>query len=161
MFLPRFDAREACALFEREHVTVTNLVPTMLQRMLAAAPSAGFAGGALRLVLSGGAPIAPATVRAVLETFRCEYVQTYGMTQTSPYLTLSLLHETLRALPTEQQFRLRAAGGDSEHPFAGPEFGYRLTNSGHLAGEFQTRNSFGKSGRGGVEALSLQDIGAV
>jgi fatty-acyl-CoA synthase len=111
VFLPRFDAREACELFERERVTVTNLVPTMLQRMLAAAPLAGFAGGALRLVLSGGAPIAPATVRAVLETFRCEYVQTYGLTETSPYLTLSVLEARHRALDADAQLRQRARTG--------------------------------------------------
>jgi fatty-acyl-CoA synthase len=111
VFLPRFDPVAACDLFAREEVTVTNLVPTMLQRMLAAAPGAGFAGGALRVVLSGGAPIAPATVRAVLETFRCEYVQTYGLTETSPYLTLSVLDARHRALDPEAQLRRRARTG--------------------------------------------------
>ena len=111
VFLPRFDPAAACALFQREGVTVSNLVPTMLQRMLAAAPAVGFSGGALRLVLSGGAPIAPATVRAVLQTFRCEYVQTYGLTETSPYLTLSCLEPRHRALDEEAQLRRRARTG--------------------------------------------------
>ncbi|MEZ6017877.1 MAG: AMP-binding protein [Planctomycetota bacterium] len=111
VFLPRFDPSAACALFAAAGVTVTNLVPTMLQRMLAAAPGAGFEGGALRLVLSGGAPIAPATVRAVLETFRCEYVQTYGLTETSPYLTLSVLEARHRALDLDAQIKRRARTG--------------------------------------------------
>jgi fatty-acyl-CoA synthase len=67
--------------------------------------------GRLRLVMSGGAPIAPALVRAVVETFGCEYVQTYGLTETSPYLTMSLLSERLRALPPEQQLAWRAKTG--------------------------------------------------
>lgn len=110
-FLPAFEERAALALMEDAGVTVTNLVPVMLQRMLKVAPEAGFDGGSLRLVLSGGAPIAPATVRAVLDTFRCEYVQTYGLTETSPYLTLSTLEPRHRALPEEQQLARRARTG--------------------------------------------------
>ncbi|MEM9802390.1 MAG: long-chain-fatty-acid--CoA ligase [Planctomycetota bacterium] len=110
-FLPAFDAREALAMFERLQVTVTNLVPTMLQRMLAAAPDVGFEGGSLRLVLSGGAPIAPATVREILRRFRCEFAQTYGLTETSPYLTLSLLEPRHRRQSEERQLARRARTG--------------------------------------------------
>jgi len=46
-----------------------------------------------------------------MATFGGEYVQTYGMTETSPYLTLSLLAPHLRALPPDQQFRYRARTG--------------------------------------------------
>jgi len=38
-------------------------------------------------------------------------VQTYGMTETSPYLTLSLLHGHLRQLPEEKQLAYRARTG--------------------------------------------------
>src|SRR5690606_29509299 len=89
VFLPHFTAGAALELLERERVTITNLVPTMLNLMVAAPDAAG-RRYALRAMLSGGAPIAPDVVRAILATFRCDYVQTYGMTETSPYLTLSL-----------------------------------------------------------------------
>ena len=110
-FLPDFEEASALALLAELEVTVTNLVPVMLQRMLAAAPRCAFTGGSLRLVLSGGAPIAPATVRAVLRTFGCEYVQTYGLTETSPYLTLSVLEPRHRELPEEAQVARRARTG--------------------------------------------------
>ncbi|MEM6569636.1 MAG: long-chain-fatty-acid--CoA ligase, partial [Planctomycetota bacterium] len=110
-FLPEFGAREALALFSELEVTVTNLVPTMLQRMLREAPGFGFDGGALRLVLSGGAPISPRAVRDVLETFRCEYVQTYGLTETSPYLTLAMLEPRHRGLSESAQLARRARTG--------------------------------------------------
>ena len=119
-FLPEFDAKNALTIFESCGVTVTNLVPVMLQRMLAAAPPMGFDGGSLRLVLSGGAPIAPATVAAVLDTFRCEYVQTYGLTETSPYLTLGILEPHHRKLPPEQQLARRSRTG---RPFETVELG--------------------------------------
>ena len=59
-------------------------------------------------MLSGGAPIAPDVVRRILDTFGCDYVQTYGMTETSPYLTLSLLppEELRRSCRSTQQLHL-------------------------------------------------------
>jgi acyl-CoA synthetase (AMP-forming)/AMP-acid ligase II len=148
VFLRRFDAGAALDLIEREHVTITNLVPTMLNTMVNDA-SARFAGGgagsaeparssgaaaartailpgarsdrgtsprrrdwsSLRLLLSGGAPIAPEIVRRVMSTFGCEYAQTYGMTETSPYLTLGLLKDHLKSLPLEEQFLYRCKTG--------------------------------------------------
>ncbi len=108
---PRFEPRETLALIEREGVTLTNLVPTMLNLMVKHEERERFDYRSLRLILSGGAPIAPAVVKAIVDTFRCEYVQTYGMTETSPYLTLSLLTEPLRALPPDEQLRYRAKTG--------------------------------------------------
>jgi acyl-CoA synthetase (AMP-forming)/AMP-acid ligase II len=118
VMLPRFEAREALELIERERVTLTNLVPTMLNLMVKHEDRARFDYSSLRLILSGGAPIAPAVVRAIIETFGCEYVQTYGMTETSPYLTMSLLTEELRRRPAEEQLRYRAKTG---RPFLGVE----------------------------------------
>jgi len=116
--LPRFEAESALALVERERVTITNLVPTMLNRMVRHPRAAAFDASSLRLVLSGGAPIAPTLVREVQERFRCEYAQTYGMTETSPYLTISLLREHLRALPPEERLRYACKAG---RPFANVE----------------------------------------
>lgn len=111
VLLPRFEPSRALDLLERERVTLTNLIPTMIQRLLAEPGVADRDWSALRLLLSGGAPIAPAVVRRLIETFRCEYAQTYGMTETSPYLTLSLLRDHHRDLPAEEQLRIRARTG--------------------------------------------------
>ncbi len=90
VFLRRFAPGPCLDLFERERVTVTNLVPTMLNRLVHEGGAASRDYSTFRLLLSGGAPIAPHTVRRIRETFRCRYVQTYGMTETSPYLTFSI-----------------------------------------------------------------------
>lgn len=112
-FLPHFEARAALGLILERRVTVTNLVPVMLQRMLHEVRSGAVPvdDHGLRLVLSGGAPIAPATVADVLETLRCEYVQTYGLTETSPYLTLAILEPRHRELPEAHQLAIRARTG--------------------------------------------------
>ena len=75
-------------------------------------PDAGkFDYSRLRVLLSGGAPIAPEVVRKIVETFRCDYIQTYGMTETSPYLTLSILKDHLKKLPLEDQLRFKSKTG--------------------------------------------------
>ena len=117
VFLPQFTAPAALDLLADERVTITNLVPTMLNLMVKE-PGAGDRSYALRVMLSGGAPIAPDVVARIMQTFGCDYVQTYGMTETSPYLTLSLLPDHLRALPPEQRLRWQAKTG---RPFRGIE----------------------------------------
>ena len=111
VFCPRFDERAVLDSIVREGVTMTNLVPTMLQRLVSFEGAALRSYPSLRMLLSGGAPIAPSVVRRIVETFRCEYVQTYGMTETSPFLTLSLLKPHLRSAPAEVQFTYRAKTG--------------------------------------------------
>lgn len=113
--LARFEAGAALDLLERERVTITNLVPTMLSRMVAHPGARERDFKSLRLVLSGGAPIAPTLVAAVIETFRCEYAQTYGMTETSPYLAISLLHDSMRSLPPAEQLAIRCKTGRAFH----------------------------------------------
>jgi acyl-CoA synthetase (AMP-forming)/AMP-acid ligase II len=50
-------------------------------------------------------------VRKIVETFKCDYIQTYGMTETSPYLTLSILKDHLKTLPWEKQLEFKASTG--------------------------------------------------
>ncbi len=116
--LPRFEARAALELFARERVTITNLVPTMLNLVVRHPDARAFDLSSFRLVLSGGAAIAPALVRETIDLFGCTYAQTYGMTETSPYLTISLLDDSLRALPPEERFRYVCKTGRA---FAGVE----------------------------------------
>ena len=89
-------------LIENERVTVSNMIPTMLN-MLVNEETGGVDLSSFRLVLSGGAPISPKLVRTIIEKFGCDYIQTYGMTETSPYLTISRLNEHLKQLPFDQQ----------------------------------------------------------
>jgi acyl-CoA synthetase (AMP-forming)/AMP-acid ligase II len=111
VMLPRFDEEAVFAAIERERVTVSNLIPTMLNRLVRFEGAERRDVSSLRRILSGGAPIAPEVVREVMRVFRCEYVQTYGMTETSPYLTLSLLKSHLATLAPDEQFKFRAKTG--------------------------------------------------
>jgi fatty-acyl-CoA synthase len=114
-FLPRFETSACLELCSREGVTLTNLVPTMLQRVLAAVEDGAAPPQSLRLCLSGGAPIAPAVVERILTNLGCAYRQTYGLTETSPYLTLSGLTAEEERLPLAQR-ALRLARTGSPFP---------------------------------------------
>ncbi len=163
VMLPRFEADAAVEAIEREGITLTNLVPTMLKRLVESprAPAARFAS--LRLVLSGGAPISPALVRQVLAVLGCEYAQTYGMTETSPYLTLGLLPEALRRLAPEEVLRLRARTG---RPFGEVELevvdeaGRRVPADDRTVGEIRVRGATvtpGYWGRPEETAMAIRD----
>ncbi|MBK7642041.1 MAG: AMP-binding protein [Planctomycetes bacterium] len=142
VYLPRFEPELALELLVRERVTITNLIPTMLNLMVRHPSARGRDYSGLRAILSGGAPIAPQLVREILELFGCEYVQTYGMTETSPYLTLGLLKPHLAALPLEERVRWLAKTG---RPFQGVELrvvdeqGNDVPADGQSVGEIRVR----------------------
>jgi len=142
VYLPRFEPESALDLLVRERVTITNLIPTMLNLMVRHPSAAGRDYASLRAILSGGAPIAPTLVHEILELFGCQYIQTYGMTETSPYLTLGLLKPHLSALPLEERVRWLAKTG---RPFQGVELrvvderGRDVPADGKSVGEIRVR----------------------
>lgn len=106
-----FDPKVVLETIEKEKVTLTNLIPTMLNLMVNHPEAGRFDYRSLRVILSGGAPIAPEVVRKIIDTFKCDYIQTYGMTETSPYLTLSILKNHLKTLPPEEQLKIKSKTG--------------------------------------------------
>ena len=141
---PRFDAREVLDLLVERGVTLTNLVPTMIVRLVAEAEARGVGEHHLRLLLSGGAPIAPDTVRRLLAAFGCEYAQTYGLTETSPFLTLGLLRPHHYQLGPEERLARRCKTG---RPFETVELevvdeeGRRVPADGRSVGEIRARGT--------------------
>jgi len=111
IMVPEFDVKKVMGLMENERVTLTNMIPTMLNLMVNDPAIKEHDFSSLRVMLSGGAPIAPEVVRKIMETFGCDYIQTYGMTETAPYLTFSILKDYLKERSEEEQFRFKAATG--------------------------------------------------
>ncbi len=106
-----FDPPAVLSAIEREKVTLTNMIPTMLNMLVNYSGVQNYDYKHLRVLLSGGAPIAPEVVRRIVETFQCDYIQTYGMTETSPYLTLSILKEHLLRRSPDEQMRFKSKTG--------------------------------------------------
>lgn len=111
VFVPYFEPVQVLQAIEAERVTISNLIPTMLSALINHQDISKHDFSSLRCLLSGGAPIAPDTVRKIISAFGCDYVQTYGMTETSPYLTLSLLKDHLKDLPEARQLEYKSRTG--------------------------------------------------
>jgi len=109
--VPDFDPPLVLEAMENERATITNMIPSMWNMLVNTAAVNSYDFSSLRIVLSGGAPIAPDLVRKIMRTFKCDYIQTYGMTETCPYLTLSILKESLTRLSPEEQFVYKAKTG--------------------------------------------------
>jgi acyl-CoA synthetase (AMP-forming)/AMP-acid ligase II len=111
LFVPQFSAEDVLKAIERDRATISNFIPVMLTRIVNYPNAASFDLDSFRLVMSGGAPISTEVIRKVIETFDCDYIQTYGLTETSPYLTMSILKDHLKELPFEKRLEYLATAG--------------------------------------------------
>jgi acyl-CoA synthetase (AMP-forming)/AMP-acid ligase II len=114
----QFEPESVMSTIEAQRITLSNLIPTMLNLMIKHPRVGEFDFSSLRVILSGGAPIAPQVVRSIMESFGCDYIQTYGMTETSPYLTFSILKQHLQDLSPEDRLKFKSKTG---RPFMGVE----------------------------------------
>ena len=108
---PCFESRSVLQSIQDHHVTLSNFIPTMLNILVNTSGVQNYDFSSLRLILSGGAPIARDVVKKVIKTFRCDYMQTYGMTETSPFLTISKLSDTMAALSFEEKLYYKSKTG--------------------------------------------------
>ena len=111
VMLPVFDASNALRLIQEEAVSITNVIPTMVIAMLKNEQITKYEYKSLRLLLTGGAPISSELVKKLIDVFKCEYVQTYGLTETSPYLTFSLPSSSNKAASIDEYIAERSRTG--------------------------------------------------
>lgn len=89
VFLPRFEPREVLDTLEREGVTIATFVPTMLRALLDQPDFESYDLCALRYITYGAAPMPEALLRQAMTRLpRVRFVQSYGMTETSPIATV-------------------------------------------------------------------------
>lgn len=81
VMLPNFDPRGALDLMQKEKVTATNGVPTVISMLLDAPNIDSYDPSSLRLITYGGAPIDPPLLKKAIATFGCGFQQHYGMTE--------------------------------------------------------------------------------
>ena len=81
ILLPTFDPEKALSIMQKEGVTATNGVPTIIAMLLDAPNIDSYDPAPLRLITYGGAPIDPPLLRRALARFECCFQQQYGMTE--------------------------------------------------------------------------------
>ncbi len=101
---------EVVRVMDEEQIGGALLVPAMIQACLVMVPDiADRAYEQLRFVVYGASPIAPETLTQAISTFGCDFVQGFGMTETTAVLTFMTASDHQLAL-TERPELLLSAG---------------------------------------------------
>jgi fatty-acyl-CoA synthase len=111
VMVPGFEEKPVLEAIAKHKVTLSNFIPTMLNLLVNFPGIKNYDFSSLRLIMSGGAPIAKEVVKKILEVFGCDYIQTYGLTETSPFLTMSILKERMKSLPFEERLQVMVTTG--------------------------------------------------
>jgi fatty-acyl-CoA synthase len=104
-----FDPAAVVGALSEERVVVALLVPAMIQFCLLAVPDAAKREyPELKLIVYGASAIAEQTLRQALDTFRCDFIQAYGMTEATAIVTNLLADDHRRALDDRPDLLLSA-----------------------------------------------------
>jgi acyl-CoA synthetase (AMP-forming)/AMP-acid ligase II len=117
--LEAFDPERVVRVLDTERIGLATLVPAMLQACLVGVGDVAERDyTALRTVHYGASPIAEDTLRQALAAFRCDFVQSYGMTESAQALTFLSPADHRRALDARPELLLSAG-----RPAAGTTLG--------------------------------------
>jgi long-chain acyl-CoA synthetase len=87
LLVREFQPQDVLALLERHRVTNALFVPAMLHFLTLVAGAADRDYGALRSIAYGASPITTDVLVRSMRTFRCRFVQLYGLTETTGAIT--------------------------------------------------------------------------
>jgi fatty-acyl-CoA synthase len=103
VMLRKFDPVALLQHVERHRVTRLLGVPAIFNAVLHHHERASFDVSSLRQLIIGGSPSSPALIRGLEEAFGVEAIVGYGMTETSPILTLAQPRTMLTAKETPER----------------------------------------------------------
>jgi len=103
---------------EKHNVTIIHMAPTVLNALLQYYDQHNLkVSRNVRVVIAGSAP-PPAFVLRVEKELGWEFIQVYGMTESSPLSLVSTIRSQHLGLPEEEIYRMKAKAG---HPLIGSE----------------------------------------
>jgi len=88
--LPRFDAKSAFEILERDRVTIFAGVPTMYFALLHHEPEREYNLSSLRYCLTGGAPMPVEVLSAFERRFGVPVLEGFGLSETSPIASFNM-----------------------------------------------------------------------
>jgi long-chain acyl-CoA synthetase len=89
VFLDKFDPEEVAKTIDRYNITHTATVPTMIKMLCDLPDINSYDLSSLRKINFGGSPISPDLILRAKSTFpKCEFIQGYGLTETSPNISM-------------------------------------------------------------------------
>jgi acyl-CoA synthetase (AMP-forming)/AMP-acid ligase II len=87
ILMHEFEPETVLKALRGHHVTNTFFVPAMLAAMAAVPDAQQGDYSALRSITYGASPITDESLKTAIRTFRCDFIQVYGMTETSGAIT--------------------------------------------------------------------------
>lgn len=98
-------------LMEEHKVTMAAGVPTIWLGLLQALEKGNYDTSSLRCILCGGSAAPKGMIRAFESKYKIPFVHAYGMTETSPIVTLARLKSYQQELDEEERLELRSRQG--------------------------------------------------
>ena len=80
--MPNFVAHQVLKTIEKDKISRTCMVPAMIQFLFSEPGYQTTDFSSLKCIIYGGSPIAEALLNRALDTFGCDFLQIYGMTET-------------------------------------------------------------------------------
>lgn len=156
---PFFTPQILAELIEQEKVTFSAGVPTIWLGLLQELEKKEYDISSLRAVLCGGSAAPKAVIRAFEQKYNIPFLHGYGMTETSPLVTVSTLKSYQEDLPYEDRLEIKAkqgivapgleikvVGKDGEVAWDGKEMGELLIRGPWIAAEYykdeRTKDAF-------------------
>ncbi len=144
VMLHKVDPKIILEKVKKHGVSVVHMAPTVLNMVLEEYErEKPVINQDVRVVIAGSSP-PPAFVRKVEEDLGWEFVQVYGMTETSPLITTSVIRTEQENRSPEEKYRLKAKTG---YAMIGSkvkvvdELGEEIAHDGKAIGEIVTRSN--------------------
>jgi fatty-acyl-CoA synthase len=161
--IQRFDPPEVFRLIEAERVNYCSLVPAMATALVNCPERSKYDLSSLRRINIGGAASSPTLVREVEQKLGCACFSGYGLTETSPVLSVSLIKPGLSCEGDERIVRQAMTGyampgvelrvvdaNDQDVPRDGRSIGEIITRSdGVMKGYWRQAEASAEALRGG------------
>jgi acyl-CoA synthetase (AMP-forming)/AMP-acid ligase II len=93
VIMRKFDPRETLEIIQREKVTGAFMVPTQYNLIMEFPEKERYDVTSLKWLLSAGSPLSTSTKRFILEFFKCELCDMYGLTETGPFTNMNYHHD--------------------------------------------------------------------
>jgi fatty-acyl-CoA synthase len=107
----RFEPTAVLRLIEQERATGMALVPTMANALLNCPELGRYDVSSVTDIMLGGAASSPELIARLESAFPCKAFAGYGLTETSPVVTVALAKSTVEIASPEEGWRRRAMTG--------------------------------------------------
>jgi long-chain acyl-CoA synthetase len=105
-----FNPKAFLDILSREKITMFQIVPTMIMAMLGVENIHTYDLSSLRLILYAASPIQVALLKRAIQTFKCQFMQMYGQTESGPLITVLRPEDHVAEGSPAQLAKLASAG---------------------------------------------------